>query len=293
MKKTPTRSRVGFAVGLSAALAVMLSAGPAAADLELPRPSPFAKVTQDVGLTTITVDYSSPGVKGRKIWGGLVPYDKLWRTGANRATKITFSRDVTFAGKPVPAGTYALFTIPTKGDWTVILSKKADQAGTGQEYKQEEDLMRAQVKAKPAPPRERLAFLFSDFTDDKASLDLEWEKLRVSFPIVVATEKQALANIASTLDGTWRTYASAARYMLETKKDYDTGLKYIDQSLALKEDWFNLFIKAQLLAAKGSYKEAVPLAEKAQALGKQGPPGSFFIEADVAKSLGEWKKKKG
>jgi hypothetical protein len=237
--KTPTRSLVGFAVGLCA----VLTAGTAAADLELPRPSPFAKVTQDVGLTTVSVDYSSPGVKGRKIWGGLVPYDKMWRTGANRATKISFSRDVTFAGKPVPAGTYALFTIPTKGDWTVILSKKADQAGTGQDYKAEDDLLRAQVKTKAAPHRERLTFLFSDFTDDKASLDLEWEKLRVSFPIVAATDKQALASIASTLDNTWRTYASAARYMMETKKDYDAGLKYIDQSLALKEDWFNLFIK--------------------------------------------------
>src|SRR5215467_6905139 len=87
----------------------------ARADLDLPRRSPFAKVVQTVGLTDITVDYSSPGVKGRKIWGGLVPYDKLWRAGANRATKVTFSRDVTFAGKPVPAGAYALFTVPTKG----------------------------------------------------------------------------------------------------------------------------------------------------------------------------------
>jgi len=287
MMTTPPRSLTALAAGLL----ITLSAGLAAADLELPRPSPFAKVTQDVGLTTISVDYSSPGVKGRKIWGGLVPYDKLWRTGANRATKISFSRDVTFAGKPVPAGTYALFTIPTKADWTVILSKRADQAGTGQDYKQDEDLLRATVKPKAAPLRERLTFLFSDFTDDKATLDLEWEKLRISIPIVAATEKQALTNITSTLDGTWRTYASAARYMLETKKDYDAGLTYIDQSLALKEDWFNLFIKAQLLAAKGKYKEAVPLAEKAQSLGQKGPPGSFFMESDVAKSLSDWKKK--
>ena len=90
-------------------------AGAARADLDLPRPSPFAKVVQTVGLTDITVDYSSPGVKGRKIWGGVVPYDKMWRAGANHATKVTFSRDVTFAGKPVPAGTYAFFVIPDQG----------------------------------------------------------------------------------------------------------------------------------------------------------------------------------
>ena len=90
-------------------------AGAARADLDLPRPSPFAKVSQTVGYTDITVDYSSPGVKGRKIWGSVVPYDKMWRAGANNATKVTFSRDVTFGGKPVPAGTYAFFVIPSKG----------------------------------------------------------------------------------------------------------------------------------------------------------------------------------
>jgi hypothetical protein len=259
------------------------------ADLELPRPSPNAKLTQQVGLTDVTVDYSSPGVKGRKIWDGLVPYGKLWRTGANTATKITFSKDATFAGKAVPAGTYALFTIPAKGAWTVILSKNANQAGTGQDYKQDQDLLRAQVTPKAAPIRERLAFIFSDMTDDKASLDLEWEKLRLSIPIVVATEQQALANIQGALDNTWRTYANAARYMLETKKDYDTGLKYVDQSLALKEDWYNLWFKAELLAAKGNYKDAVATAEKADALGKKS--AMFFFQADVEKGLADWKKK--
>jgi len=272
------------------ALLLAAASSPARAQqLELPHPSPYAKVSQHVGLTEISVDYSCPGVKGRKIWGGLVPYDKMWRTGANQATKISFSRDVTFGDKPVPAGTYALFTIPTKGDWTVILNKKPDQPGTMQEYKADQDLVRIQVKPKAAPHRERLAFLFSDFDDDKASLDLEWEKLRVSIPIKVDTAPQALASIKTTLDSTWRTYANAARYMLETKKDYDTGLKYIDQSLALKEDWFNVWIKASLLAAKGNYKEAYPAAEKAYALGQKAD--GFFLEADVKKALADWKKK--
>ena len=113
-----------------------------------------------------------------------------------------------------------------------------------------------QVTPKAAPFRERLAYLVTDFTDDKASLDLEWEKLRLSIPIGVETSQQALANINNAVDNTWRTYANAARYMLETKKDYDAGLKYVDQSLALKEDWFNVWIKAELQAAKGDYKDA-------------------------------------
>ena len=127
-----------------------------------------------------------------------------------------------------------------------------------------------QVTPQAAPIRERLAYIFTDFTDDKASLDLEWEKLRLAIPIEVQTAEQALANINSAVDDTWRPYANAARYMLESKKDYDTGLKYVDQSLALKEDWFNVWIKAQLLAAKGNYKDARATGEKAYELGEKG-----------------------
>jgi hypothetical protein len=257
--------RVAFAavVGVS----VSLVSSVAMSQLDLPRPSPSAKVSQVIGLTEVSVDYSSPAVKGRPIWSGLVPYDQMWRTGANQATKISFSKDVVFAGKPVPAGTYALFTIPTKDAWTVVLNKKT----------------------KAAPFRERMTFLFSDFTDDEAMLNLEWERLCVSIPIKVHTAEQALANITTGIDGTWRTFAFAARYMLETKKDYNAGLKYIDQSLAIKEDWLNLWIKASLLAAKGDYKDAYGLAEKAYKLGQKAE--FFFFEADVKKALSEWKKK--
>jgi len=274
----------------AAAVALCLIGGAARADLDLPRPSPFAKVVQTVGLTDITVDYSSPGVKGRKIWGAVVPYDQMWRAGANSATKLTFSRDVSFADRPVPAGTYAFFVIPTKGAWTVILNKKADQAGTGRDYKQADDLLRVQVTPKAAPFRERLAYAITDFTDDKASLELEWEKLRLAIPIAVQTSAQALANINSAVDGTWRTYANAARYLLETKKDYDTGMKYVEQSLALKEDWFNVWIKAELQAAKGNYKDARATGERAYELGKKSE--GFFLEGEVKKTLEEWKKKK-
>jgi Protein of unknown function (DUF2911) len=275
---------------LIGSLVVLGSLGGAArADLDLPRPSPFAKVVQTVGLTDITVDYSSPGVKGRAIWGGVVLYDKLWRAGANLPTKVTFSRDVTFGGKPAAAGTYAFFLIPTKGAWTVILSKKVDQAGTGQDYKKTDDLLRVEVTPTAAPFRERLAYLVTDFTDDKASLDLEWEKLRLSIPIAVQTSAQALANIASAVDNGWRTYANAARYMLETKKDYDAGMKYVDQSLSLKEDWFNVWIKAELLAAKGNFKDARTTGDHAYELGKKSP--GFFLEGDLKKTLEAWKKK--
>jgi len=268
-----------------------LTARAARADLELPRPSPFAKVVQDVGLTTITVDYSSPGVKGRKIWGGVVPFEKMWRTGANQATKITFSKDVTFVDQPVPAGTYALFTIPGKnGEWTIILNKNADQPGTGVAYKQELDQTRVKLYVRPAPFRERLAFFITDFTDDKASLEMEWDRLRLTIPVKVGTQAQALANITNAVDNTWRTYANAARYVLESKKDADTALKYIDQSLALKEDWFNLWVKATVLAEKKDWKGARETAQKSYELGQKAGPG-FFLEGDVKKALADWAKK--
>lgn len=276
---------------LSCSLILCGLAGAARADLDLPRPSPFAKVSQTVGYTEITVDYSSPGVKGRKIWGSVVPYDKLWRAGANNATKVTFSRDVTFGGKPVAAGSYAFFVIPTKGAWTVILNKKVDQPGTGAAYNQADDAVRVSITPKTAPMRERLAYLVTDFTDDKATLDLEWEKVRLSIPVGVDTAKQAQAAIDGAIDNVWRTYANAARYMLETKKDYATGTKYIDQSLALKEDWFNLWIKAELQAAQGHYADARTTGQKAYDLGTKSP--MFFLEPEIKKTLAEWKNKKG
>jgi hypothetical protein len=288
MKSSPASSSSRLPA-LVLAAAFVLAAPAARADLDLPRPSPFAKVWQVVGLTEITVDYSSPGVKGRKIWGGLVPYDQMWRAGANSATKVTFSKDVTFADKKVPAGTYAFFVIPGKTTWTVVLNKKADQAGTGRDYKQEEDLLRVSVHPKAAPFRERLAYLITDFTDDKASLDLEWEKLRLPIPIAVDTTNQAMANIKNAVDNTWRTYANAARYMLENKKDYEAGLKLVDQSLAMKEDWFNVWIKAQLQAAKGSVKDARTTGEHAYELGKKD--NNFFLEGEIKTKLAEWKKK--
>jgi len=271
------------------AVIALLASVTAFADLDLPRPSPFAKITQTVGLTDITVDYSSPGVKGRKIWGALVPYDQVWRTGANKATKVTFSQDVTVGDTAVPAGSYAFFAIPGATTWTLILNKDFNQGGAFN-YKKELDVARVQVKPQAIPMRERLAYLVSNFTDTTASLDLEWEKIRVSLPIKLNTEAQATANIAGATDGAWVPFNQAARYMLETKKDFDAGLKLVDTSLSLKEHWFNTWTKASLLAAKKDYAQAYKLAARAKELGDAEKNG-FFAAADVTKALAEWKDK--
>jgi hypothetical protein len=268
---------------------ICLASWPAAAQLQLPRPSPQAKVTQTVGLTEISVEYSSPAVKGRKIWGGLVPFGEVWRTGANQATKVTFSKDVAVGETPIPAGSYSFFAIPSQSAWTLILNKNFNQSGAF-DYKKELDVVRVQAQPKPIAHRERLAYLVAEFTDDAASLDLEWEKLRISLPIKLHTQAQALTNIKAMTESGWQPYNNAARYMLESKKDYDAGLQLVEKSLAAKEHWFNLWTKAQLLAAKGNYRDAYLLAEKAKQLGEK-TPDAFFLADDVTKALKDWKGK--
>jgi hypothetical protein len=287
---SPKHLRVFFVVlGLTAFAPAAL-----AQQLDLPRPSPGAKVTQTVGLTDITVEYSSPAVNGRKIWGALVPYDQVWRTGANASTKITFSKDATVEGKAIPAGTYSFLTVPGKASWTVVLNKNAAASpvappSSPNAYKDSDDFVRFPVKPQTVPARERLAFTFSDFTDDAGTLNLEWEKVRLPIHFKVGTDSQTRTSISALSDNAWQPWNSAARYMLD-KRDYDTGLKLVEQSLALKEQWFNLFTKAQLTAGKGDYKTAYALADKANQLGQKNPDG-FFLADQVKKALADWKGK--
>lgn len=272
------------------ALVALASVPALAQQLELPAASPSAKVTQKVGLTEITIDYASPGVKGRKVWGDLVPWDKPWRTGANAATKITFSRDVTFGGKPVPAGTYSIVTVPSAKGWTVALNKELGLWVGAKPYDTKDDVVRVPATTAEIPNRERLTFLFSNTTDDETSLDLEWEKLRVSVPIKVDTTAHTQASIKATLEGAGRAHANAARYVADTSKDYDTALKYVDTSIAIQSNWYNNWIKADILARKGQYAEARKFAQASWDLGNKDP--NFFFRDAVSKALTEWKDKK-
>ncbi len=272
----------------AAALVVAIAAPAGAQQVELPRPSPNAKASQFIGVTEVSVEYSSPTVKNRKIWGGVVPYDKVWRAGANAATKITFAKDVVIDGKPVAAGSYAFFVIPTATKWTLILNRDPKGAGVFG-YDKANDVLRVDVKPQPIPMRERLIYTFSNFTDTQGQLDLEWEKLRGSLPIKVKTDEQVAASIKGLESGGWSPWAQAARYELE-KKNLDEGLKLVETSITIKETWFNDFVKAQLLAARGNIKEALPLAEKAKQLGEQDPP-NFFLKDDVEGAIKQWKTK--
>jgi tetratricopeptide (TPR) repeat protein len=277
------------AFGYMCAVLVGLLSLPAAAQLKLPDASPAAKVAQDVGLTNISLEYSSPGVKGRKIWGELVPWDQPWRTGANAATKITFSRDVTFGGKPVPAGTYAVVTLPTQKGWTMVLSKELGLY-QGKNYDPKDDVLRVPATTAAIPHRERMTFLFSNTTDSDTSLDLEWEKLRVSVPIKADTAAQMQAAIKEEMEGAWLMPVRAARYELDTTKNYDTALKYAELSISIQPTWYNHWIKAQALAKKGNYAEARKIAQTSWEMGEKD--SNFFAKDAVGKALKEWKDKK-
>jgi hypothetical protein len=240
-----------------------------AQQLDLPRPSPNASVSQTVGVTEITIKYSRPGVKDRQIWGQVVPYGEVWRTGANENTTIKFSTPVKIDGHELPAGTYGLQTLPTAGDWTVIFSKDANEWGAFS-YKQADDALRIQAKPRPAPFRERMAFDFDDVTDNTAKVVIHWEKLEVPFTVEVDTPKLVAAKVKEAVR--WQTSYQAAAYCIQNDTCLDDASRWLDASIALDENFTNLRAKAMLLAKKNDSQGAAMYAEKALAAAKTAQP---------------------
>ncbi len=261
------------------------------AQLELPRVSPRGVVTQRIGLTDVTITYSRPGVKGRQIWGKLVPYNKVWRTGANEATTISFSTDAEIDGKKVPAGTYALFTIPTPTSWTIILNKEANQWGAFS-YKPAADLLRIKVTPKAAPHEERMRFSFENLTDNSADVVLRWKKLSVAFPIKVDVQKEALSNsrkaIAHLKADDWQTPFSAANYCLNAGINFDEALSWAEKSTAINKNFLNMSVKAKLLAKLNRKSDAIAAAKEAIHLGKTGKRKRDTSELE--KLVVQWQK---
>jgi DUF2911 family protein len=276
------------------AVLVLLLVPLAFAELTLPRVSQKASVTQTVGLTDVTIMYNRPGVKGRVIWGGLVPYDKVWRTGANEATTITLSQAVKINGQPLPAGTYSFHTIPGKTSWTLIFNKTAEQWGS-YDYDASKDALRIQVTPVTGPNQEWMAFSFSDVSTDGATVELAWEKLRVPFKIEADTRTQAMASIDKALSGEvkdWEDPYSAASYAFNANLGNANAMKWIDQSISLKETYWNLRLKAAILEKDGKRKEAIALGEKAIEVGKQAKDDAGEI-SKTEKQVAEWKAAAG
>ncbi len=260
--------------------------------IKTPQPSPFATLSQVVGITEVKIEYSRPGIKGREIFGGLVPFGKIWRTGANAPTKINFSSDVTLEGNPVPAGEYTLYTIPNEKEWTIIIHKKLD---AGQNPKQEDDLLRFKVKPKLVPiPVERFTIEVADMTTNSAKINLEWAQTLVSFGLEVDTDKLVMESINAFKEGENSNDAGgwyqAARYYYDSGKDLDEALDMINKSLEINENPFwVLRLKAEILAKKGDYKEAIVFAKKSLVKAQQAGNG-FYVKMNED-SIKEWQEK--
>jgi hypothetical protein len=256
-----------------------------------PRPSPNASVTQLVGVTDISIHYSRPGVKNRVIWGELVPYNQVWRTGANEVTSITFSDPVKISaadgtgGEKLEAGTYGIHTIPAQNEWTIIFSKNTEVGGSS-EYKPENDVLKLKVKPAASDFIERLMFTFSDVTDSSSLVNLNWEKIKVSFKLETETRNLTLAKAEQSID--WGTPMQAANYCLQNNIDLEKGLKWINASTMINENYWNTRVKARLLQKMGNKSEAISLMEKALEMGKKMDDKPFDYD-QMEKLLAEWK----
>jgi Protein of unknown function (DUF2911) len=242
-----------------------------------PSPSPAASFTQVVGTTKISVSYSRPAVKGREIFGKLVPYGSIWRTGANSATQIETAGEIMVEGQKLPAGKYSIHTIPAADEWTVVFNKNAN-ASTDQ-YKIEEDALRVKVKpATTAAKTESFTIDISDVSDEAAKMNFSWDNTTVSVGLKVDNETAVAKAVETQNNSTAGAMQQAADFFMNKGK-FDQALSMIDKSIGLKETFRNNMIKSMILGKLGRAVEALPFAQKAMDLGKSESSFSFFKDA--------------
>ena len=266
------------------------------AQLNFPRESPRQEIAQTVGDTKIAIVYHRPDVKEREIWGKLVPYGEVWRTGANENTTFETRGDLKIAGQTLPKGKYGLHTIPGKDEWTVIFNKVNNEWGSFK-YDQKQDALRILVKADKEEFLETMTISFENVKMNSTDIVIAWEKVRVPFTVDVGdvigrTLASVRTQMASLKADDFRTPAQAAGWVLNSKMtaNYEEALKWIDASIKAKETFGNLNTKARLLAGLNRKDEAIGTAEKAVAVGKAATPAADTT--DLEKMLAEWKATK-
>lgn len=243
------------------------------AQINTPPLSPRSEIMQNVGFGTIRVDYSRPSMRGRIIFGDLVPFNELWRTGANESTTISFSENMYIEENKVPAGKYSLFTIPSEKKWTIILNKDANLWGTNG-YDRNFDLLRFEVMSEPFPEHvETFTIGFGDMTQATARLYMEWENTRVSFMISTDADQRIVTEIQERLKDPMvdvaNTYYSSANYYLTTNRELDQAMTWIDKAIEFNgEKSYYLNLKAKIFAGQDKYSKAVQYARKAIEMAK-------------------------
>lgn len=273
-------------------LLILTGAPPAVSQLETPRASPLGKVEQSVGVMNVSVEYSRPGVKERKIFGELVPFGQVWRTGANEATKIMFSDDVMVEGNPVPAGTYSLYTIPGETEWTIIINKALNW---GDQHDPKEDVVQFTVKPmKTGRLIETLTIHIGDVKDDGAMVYLAWENTMVRFGLKFDVDSKVMAQIDELMKNPLETvagnYYSAANYYYNHGKDLNKALEWVSASLDIAPDRFWVWrLKSQIQAGLNDLEGAIATAEVAKTKAKDAGNEQFVKYNED--SIAEWKSK--
>jgi|SRR6185436_14745651 len=257
-------------------------------NLEVPQASQKALVMQRIGLTDITITYHSPLVKERKVWGELVPYNEVWRAGANENTTISFTTDLMVEGKTITAGTYGLHMIPAENEWTVIFSKNSTSWGSFF-YDKNEDALRVMVKPVAADFQDWLSYQFEGTTPKSSVLSLRWEKLKIPVKIDVETKEvvyQSMKNELRGVDGfTWEAPLQAARFCLNNNFHLDDAMKWADKSIQTQEKFGNLMVKSKLLALKGQSAEADGLKNKAMTIADEAQLNQYGYDLINQKNI--------
>lgn len=263
------------------------------AQMTTPRPSPSAEVMQTVGLTDVSITYSRPAKKDRAIFGALVPFGDLWRTGANMASTIEFSTDVTIDGKTLEAGKYALYTKPGEKTWDVIFYSDWEIGGTPKEWEESKVALMTTVKVgKRATSLESFRISVENLTASSADLMLEWDMTMVKVPMMFPTEEIAMKSIEKTMNGpSANDYASAAAYYLEQKKDLEKAYEWINEALATqdKKPYWWLRRKSLIEAELGKKDMAIATAKESMAAAQEA--GNMDYVRMNEKSIAEWSKK--
>ena len=266
----------------------LLATSALAQQVRTPRPSPQATLTQTVGITDVTIKYSRPGVKGRAIWGGLVPYDKVWRTGANEATTITFSEDVSINGQKLSKGTYSLHTTPGQGAWKIHFNSVADQWGS-YSYDAAKDVVVVNATPQPAPHAEWLTFEIPEMTTDTAKVVIRWDKVAVPFTIDTGATAKVMTQLRNALNPDWRAPFMAANFAFDNKgaaTDQEIS-DWLDRSLSLNQNIQNLWLKARFLQRIGKTQEAIRAGE--EAIAKASPQQADFAGV-IRDTIATWRR---
>jgi tetratricopeptide (TPR) repeat protein len=266
---------------LTVAAAITFSAATSMAQLKVPAPSPAQTLKQAVGLSDITIEYSRPSAKGRVIYGDVVPFGKVWRTGANSATKITFGEDVKVEGNAVTAGTYALYTTPNKDSWEVMLYKDLTLGGNVADYKKENEVARFVVKPKALNDKvETFTIDMADITSNSTNVELNWEKTRVAFNVTSDIDSKIMKNIESNVVNDNRPYFQAASYYYDNNKDLKQASEWVDKAMvANPKAFWMVMLKAKIQAKQGDKKGAVASAEKVITLATEAKNDDYVAMA--------------